>query len=140
MSDPCRRPLNGSRILKNKKLTNTTVVVQVQLTTLCVSVTLSATVALVCLFGPKLHIIAFQTHKNVRKLTMTTGASGGRAATGTEAPKKSQSSIASSEMAAAGAGGAGPVGRARLFGSADSQKRPSDTSRSGCFIVRFSSI
>ena len=64
---------------------------------------------------------------------MTTGASGGRAATGTEAPKKSQSSNASSETAPAGAAGAGPVGRARLFGSVDLQKRPSVTSRSGCF-------
>ncbi|KAL3853232.1 hypothetical protein ACJMK2_016788 [Sinanodonta woodiana] len=43
---------------------------QVQITTLCVSVSLSATVALGCLFAPKIYIIVFQPEKNVRKLTM----------------------------------------------------------------------
>ncbi|KAK3101279.1 hypothetical protein FSP39_002364 [Pinctada imbricata] len=43
---------------------------QIQITTLCVSISLSATVALVCLFVPKMYIIVFQPEKNVRRLTM----------------------------------------------------------------------
>ena len=43
---------------------------QVQITTLCVSISLSASVALVCLFTPKMYIIFFQPEKNVRKLAM----------------------------------------------------------------------
>ncbi|ELT87766.1 hypothetical protein CAPTEDRAFT_211789 [Capitella teleta] len=43
---------------------------QIQLTTLCVSVSLSASVALLCLFTPKMYILLFQPEKNVRKLTM----------------------------------------------------------------------
>ena len=45
-------------------------VFQVQITTLCVSISLSAFVALLCLFTPKMYIIVFQPQKNVRKLTM----------------------------------------------------------------------
>ena len=44
--------------------------IQVQITTLCVAISLSATVALVCLYSPKIYIIIFQPEKNVRKLTM----------------------------------------------------------------------
>lgn len=65
---------------------------QVQITTLCVSISLSATVALLCLFVPKLHIIAFQSDKNVRKLTMNTSAGGGMTSI-----KKSISSNVSTE-------------------------------------------
>ncbi|XP_025106909.1 metabotropic glutamate receptor-like isoform X3 [Pomacea canaliculata] len=43
---------------------------KIQITTLCVSISLSATVALLCLFMPKVYIIVFQPQKNVRKLTM----------------------------------------------------------------------
>ncbi|XP_060080563.1 metabotropic glutamate receptor-like [Ylistrum balloti] len=43
---------------------------QVQITTLCISISLSATVALLCLFTPKMYIIVFQPEKNVRRLTM----------------------------------------------------------------------
>uniref|UniRef100_A0A1I8I939 G_PROTEIN_RECEP_F3_4 domain-containing protein n=1 Tax=Macrostomum lignano TaxID=282301 RepID=A0A1I8I939_9PLAT len=43
---------------------------EVQITTLCVSISLSASVALACLFTPKIYIIFFQPEKNVRKLTM----------------------------------------------------------------------
>lgn len=46
------------------------VLFQVQITTLCVSISLSASVALVCLFTPKMYIIFLQPEKNVRKLTM----------------------------------------------------------------------
>ncbi|KAK2154042.1 hypothetical protein LSH36_278g01000 [Paralvinella palmiformis] len=43
---------------------------QIQVTTLCVSISLSAFVALLCLFTPKMYIIVFQPEKNVRRLTM----------------------------------------------------------------------
>jgi hypothetical protein len=43
---------------------------QIQMTTLCTSVSLSAYVALFCLFSPKIYIIIFHPDKNVRKLTM----------------------------------------------------------------------
>ncbi|KAI1290802.1 Metabotropic glutamate receptor [Halotydeus destructor] len=43
---------------------------QIQITTLCVSISLSAYVALFCLFSPKIYIILFHPDKNVRKLTM----------------------------------------------------------------------
>ncbi|XP_064632052.1 metabotropic glutamate receptor 3-like [Lineus longissimus] len=43
---------------------------EVQITTLCISISLSASVTLVCLFAPKMYIIVFQPDKNVRKLTM----------------------------------------------------------------------
>ncbi|KAK3803075.1 hypothetical protein RRG08_027997 [Elysia crispata] len=43
---------------------------KIQVTTLCVSISLSASVALLCLFLPKVYIIVFQPQKNVRKLTM----------------------------------------------------------------------
>jgi len=116
---------------------------QVQLTTLCVSVTLSATVALVCLFGPKLHIIAFQSHKNVRKLTMTTAASGQAGAGPGPGPgpgdrNRSLTSQPSTDTAppaatAAAAGGTGSTGRVLSYGTGDSQRRPSGRSRSGLF-------
>lgn len=38
-----------------------------QTTALCMSISMSANVALVCIFTPKLYIILFQKHKNVRK-------------------------------------------------------------------------
>uniref|UniRef100_A0A1I8H6N6 G_PROTEIN_RECEP_F3_4 domain-containing protein n=1 Tax=Macrostomum lignano TaxID=282301 RepID=A0A1I8H6N6_9PLAT len=44
--------------------------VEMQVCTLCVSISLSATVALICLFAPKLYIIFWQPEKNVRKLTV----------------------------------------------------------------------
>lgn len=51
--------------------------------TLCVSISLSATVTLVCLYSPKVYILLFHPDKNVRKLTMNSSAayrrSGGRA-------------------------------------------------------------
>ncbi|EDW83550.2 uncharacterized protein Dwil_GK13663 [Drosophila willistoni] len=59
---------------------------EIQITTLCISISLSASVALVCLYSPKVYILVFHPDKNVRKLTMnstvyrrsaTTGAHGG---------------------------------------------------------------
>ncbi|XP_065314843.1 metabotropic glutamate receptor 3-like isoform X2 [Gordionus sp. m RMFG-2023] len=43
---------------------------QIQTTTLCITISLSASVTLFCLFGPKIYIIVFHPEKNVRKLTM----------------------------------------------------------------------
>ncbi|KAH1022930.1 hypothetical protein HUJ04_012241 [Dendroctonus ponderosae] len=43
---------------------------QTQITTLCVATSMNATVALVCLYSPKVYIIVFHPDKNVRKLTM----------------------------------------------------------------------
>jgi len=39
---------------------------QIQITTLCVCLSLSGTVALCCFFAPKLYIVLFQPEKNVR--------------------------------------------------------------------------
>ncbi|KAE9551725.1 hypothetical protein FO519_005058 [Halicephalobus sp. NKZ332] len=40
---------------------------QIQTTSLCISISMSANVALICIFSPKLWIILFEKHKNVRK-------------------------------------------------------------------------
>ena len=45
---------------------------QIQLTTLCITISLSAYVTLFCLYSPKLYIILLHPEKNVRKLTMNT--------------------------------------------------------------------
>ncbi|KAF7997885.1 hypothetical protein HCN44_009283 [Aphidius gifuensis] len=43
----------------------------IQITTLCVAISLSASVTLVCLYSPKVYIIVFQPDKNIRgKVTM----------------------------------------------------------------------
>ncbi|KAF6037010.1 hypothetical protein EB796_004685 [Bugula neritina] len=42
----------------------------IQVTTLCTAIILSASVALVCLFGPKVYIILFKPEKNRRKTTV----------------------------------------------------------------------
>ncbi|XP_040579714.2 LOW QUALITY PROTEIN: metabotropic glutamate receptor-like [Lepeophtheirus salmonis] len=47
---------------------------KLQITTMCISISLSAYVTLICLFSPKIYIIVFQPEKNVRKLTMNSGA------------------------------------------------------------------
>lgn len=48
--------------------------IQIQVTTLCVSINLSASVALICLYSPKVYILVFHPDKNVRKLTMNSAA------------------------------------------------------------------
>jgi hypothetical protein len=40
--------------------------IQIEVTSLCMCVSISATVALACLFAPKIYIVIFQPHKNVR--------------------------------------------------------------------------
>ncbi|XP_015510635.2 metabotropic glutamate receptor [Neodiprion lecontei] len=45
---------------------------ETQITTLCIAISLSASVALVCLYSPKVYIIIFQPDKNIRgKVTMS---------------------------------------------------------------------
>lgn len=48
--------------------------IQIQITTLCLSISLSAFVALICLYSPKIYILVFHPDKNVRKLTMNSAA------------------------------------------------------------------
>ncbi|XP_037956983.1 metabotropic glutamate receptor-like [Teleopsis dalmanni] len=43
---------------------------EIQITTLCISISLSASVALICLYSPKVYILVFHPDKNIRKLTM----------------------------------------------------------------------
>ncbi|XP_056645279.1 metabotropic glutamate receptor isoform X2 [Diorhabda sublineata] len=50
------------------------ILLQTQLTTLCVATSMNATVALVCLYSPKVYIIVLHPDKNVRKLTMNSAA------------------------------------------------------------------
>ncbi|KAK3604446.1 hypothetical protein CHS0354_031751 [Potamilus streckersoni] len=40
---------------------------KIETTSLCMCVSISASVALVCLFGPKVYIVIFQPHKNIRQ-------------------------------------------------------------------------
>ncbi|XP_066284386.1 metabotropic glutamate receptor 8-like [Branchiostoma lanceolatum] len=47
---------------------------QIQVTTLTVSISMSGTVSLACLFAPKVYIILFQPHKNVRASSATNAA------------------------------------------------------------------
>ncbi|XP_035678091.1 metabotropic glutamate receptor 8-like [Branchiostoma floridae] len=47
---------------------------QIQVTTLTVSISMSGTVSLACLFAPKVYIILFQPHKNVRASSATKAA------------------------------------------------------------------
>ena len=43
---------------------------EIQITTLCITISLSGGVTLFCLYSPKLYIIILHPEKNVRKLTM----------------------------------------------------------------------
>lgn len=47
-------------------------VFQIEVTSLCMCVAISATVSLFCLFAPKVYIVVFQPHKNVRQGAGTT--------------------------------------------------------------------
>lgn len=54
-----------------KRVTFIVIKSQIQIATMCLTISLSATVALVCLYVPKVYIIVFHPDKNVRKLTMS---------------------------------------------------------------------
>ncbi|KAH3880646.1 hypothetical protein DPMN_004567 [Dreissena polymorpha] len=51
---------------------------KIEVTSLCMCVSISSTVALVCLFGPKVYIVIFQPHKNIRQGTMPSLQAAGR--------------------------------------------------------------
>ncbi|KAI8795192.1 metabotropic glutamate receptor [Biomphalaria glabrata] len=70
--------------------------IQVRIATMCFSISLSATVALICMFTPKLYIILFRPERNVRKSMMGKNANvklnncspGGRIDSGTQSDGK----------------------------------------------------
>ncbi|XP_017486927.1 PREDICTED: metabotropic glutamate receptor-like, partial [Rhagoletis zephyria] len=62
---------------------------EIQITTLCVSISLSAYVALFCLFFPKVYIILVHPDKNVRKLTMNSATYKKQPATSSSVPTTS---------------------------------------------------
>lgn len=64
---------------------------QVQTTTMCVSVSLSGSVVLGCLFSPKIHIILFQPQKNVATLRVTTNRFSATVSASASAPSSSYS-------------------------------------------------
>ena len=61
-------------VFKDTKFQDKVYVFQTQITTLCVATSMNATVALVCLYSPKVYIIVLHPDKNVRKLTMNSAA------------------------------------------------------------------
>uniref|UniRef100_A0A1I8JEP4 G_PROTEIN_RECEP_F3_4 domain-containing protein n=1 Tax=Macrostomum lignano TaxID=282301 RepID=A0A1I8JEP4_9PLAT len=46
----------------------------IKLTSLCMCISISASVTLCCMFAPKIYIVLFQPHKNVRRTNSTVGA------------------------------------------------------------------
>ncbi|KAF6726107.1 Metabotropic glutamate receptor 3 [Oryzias melastigma] len=64
---------------------------RVQTTTMCISVSLSGSVVLGCLFAPKIHIILFQPQKNVATLRVTANRFSATVSTSASAPSSSYS-------------------------------------------------
>lgn len=64
---------------------------QVQTTTMCISVSLSGSVVLGCLFAPKVHIILFQPQKNVASLRVTANRFSATVSASASAPSSSYS-------------------------------------------------
>lgn len=64
---------------------------QVQTTTMCISVSLSGSVVLGCLFAPKVHIILFQPQKNVATLRVTASRFSATVSASASAPSSSYS-------------------------------------------------
>lgn len=64
---------------------------QVQTTTMCISVSLSGSVVLGCLFAPKIHIILFQPQKNVASLRVTANRFSATVSTSVSAPSSAHS-------------------------------------------------
>ncbi|GCC21171.1 hypothetical protein chiPu_0019638 [Chiloscyllium punctatum] len=66
-------PVHGSAVLRiDIDLDGPSPFFKVQTTTMCISVSLSGSVVLGCLFAPKVHIILFQPQKNVVTHRVTT--------------------------------------------------------------------
>lgn len=61
---------NSHEVQKTAKNLEIISPLQIQITTLCITISLSAYVTLFCLYSPKLYIIILHPEKNVRKLTM----------------------------------------------------------------------
>ncbi|XP_070208066.1 metabotropic glutamate receptor 3-like [Littorina saxatilis] len=51
--------------------------IQIRIATMCFSISLSATVALICMFLPKTHLILFRPERNVRQSMLKTTSGGG---------------------------------------------------------------
>ncbi|XP_022217275.2 metabotropic glutamate receptor [Drosophila obscura] len=97
---------------------------EIQITTLCISISLSASVALVCLYSPKVYILVFHPDKNVRKLTMNSTVYRRSATAGAQGPPTSsgysRTQAPGITVPSAGAGTAGTT--------ATSTDRPSQNS------------
>lgn len=72
-------------------LTRSSLSSQVQTTTMCISVSLSGSVVLGCLFAPKVHIILFQPQKNVASLRVTANRFSATVSASASAPSSSYS-------------------------------------------------
>ena len=88
---------------------------QIQVTTLCVSISLSASVALFCLFGPKVYVVLFQPEKNIRKLHLATAAN-----------SAAGSGSAGGRGGSGGGGGGGSGGIMRNMGSVSAQGKKTE--------------
>lgn len=89
---------------------------QIQIATMCLTISLSATVALVCLYVPKVYIIVFHPDKNVRKLTMS--------ATYRKAPsRQGAAGSGAAGIAAAAAGVAAAAATARAANHSSGKSR-----------------
>ncbi|TNN84404.1 Metabotropic glutamate receptor 3 [Liparis tanakae] len=65
---------------------------------MCISVSLSGSVVLGCLFAPKVHIILFQPQKNVASLRVTANRFSATVSASASAPSSSYSKGPSPEM------------------------------------------
>ncbi|KAH8236307.1 hypothetical protein KR032_006873, partial [Drosophila birchii] len=100
---------------------------EIQITTLCISISLSASVALVCLYSPKVYILVFHPDKNVRKLTMNSTVYRRSAATGTGAGGGAQGAPNSSGYSRTQMGGSSttvPVQGGAICGATSSSGQP----------------
>ncbi|XP_043212008.1 metabotropic glutamate receptor-like [Amphibalanus amphitrite] len=101
---------------------------EVQITTLCVAISLSASVALICLYAPKVYIIVFHPEKNVRKLTMNS-ATYRRVPSSSAAPSLNHTS-ATTEVKLLASSGAGSQATATSVvpqEDGDHRQRPNNT-------------
>lgn len=88
---------------------------------MCISISLSASVALICLYSPKVYILVFHPDKNVRKLTMNSTVYRRSATTG-QGGGATSSAISRTQV---GAGAATLASSDRAFHQNGSQNSPS---------------